>query len=176
MNATDECRCSHCQFALTAYSKAIGKVTNTAWSGDSADVALLACVMFICIEMMQCSNERVLNLVEQGHRLMHQSNTYRNTDSAKRCPLTTSLYSIFGRLRVLAQLFGRSISQLQVAEPYTVQSIPTLEELRNHLYKIVGTIHPFLVSATVVRWNNCSNSNTVELCSEQTKHLSDLKN
>jgi hypothetical protein len=176
MNATNECRCSHCQFALTAYNKAIANLTNTALPGDSADVALLACVMFICMEMMQGSTERVLNLVEQGYRLMHQSNAYRTTNPASRSSLTTSLYTIFVRLRILSQLFGRPIPQLQVAEPHPIHSISTLEELRNHLYKIMGNFHPFLVSASVARWNDFSNSDTVELYSEQIKHLSDLKN
>lgn len=176
IRATDECRCSHCRFALTSYNKAIANINDPALPDDRTDVALLACVMFICLEMLQGSNERVLDLVEKGYRLIHQSDGSPILPPASESSLRTSLYPVFGRLRLLAQLFGRPISQLQGTEHRLLQNSSVLEELCDHLYQIMGRLHPFVISATMARWSNFSNSDVIELFSQQMKHLCELSN
>ena len=161
-----KCACEHCQSALYSYNKSITLLSKRIVEKDSLLVALIACVLFICLESLQGNAEEALNLIHKGCAMM--SNYGGTSDELVTSVNTTTtkldnridkrLIQMFIRLQLLSSLHGRPIEQGESAPKRDVRTATTnyvftdWTEARSTLYAIMEEAHQILRDASYVKW------------------------
>lgn len=106
------------QFAIQCYNNAIGALVTRMKQSDSAgDIALVTCVLFICVEFLQGDEAEALALCLQGSKVLQSvpnTSCGLNTAHISRRQMTSSVIMedvspIFIRLGILSTLFGQPI-------------------------------------------------------------------
>lgn len=152
------------RFALDLYSRAISRFISATTEPDAVLVAIVSCILFICIEFLQDNPFRAISLFRAGRRLL---NDYISKDH-KGSTLTTSLIKelipIFTRLEVtllltrfevirshpeiLADFTGGVLDYKMDYSNHSPIIISSLEDARTHLYDIMAIPIPFIKDAS----------------------------
>lgn len=114
--------------ALSNYNKSIGLLTNLVSSAaQTADVVLLACVLFVCVEFLRGDNEAAFRHFNGGMTIIMDLVSRKQSSTGPR-PLVdrvkSSILPAFNRLEMLSALFGNGASW-----PYPValpDSVPAM--------------------------------------------------
>ena len=141
------------QFAIQCYNKAIAALMKRLEQQDSSEeVALLTCILFICVEFLQGNEAEALALCVKGSKVLHSMQpTDGESDSTPVLQrkggsgmIVDDIVPIFTRLGILSTLFGQPIDTntpaLQLADPPPPElsySFPSLAEARIALYDLM---------------------------------------
>ena len=135
---------THHDQALRWYNRAIAhfKVYIEHYPHGSS-LALLSCLLFICIELQQDNISNTLALLRQGFRLLSST-----ADTVERAN-GNSVASIFARHDVLASTFDTSDSfrRLDNRSLQFKLAFSTLQDARAVLYELVEHDHAFIRTA-----------------------------
>jgi hypothetical protein len=161
-----KCACENCQSALHSYNKSITLLSKRIVENDSLLVALIACVLFICLESLQGNAEQALNLIHKGCAIVSNYGgtsdkliTSVNTTTTKlENRIDKRLIQMFTRLQLLSSLHGRPIAQGESAPKRDVRTATTgyvftdWTDARSTLYTIMEEAHQILRDAGYVKW------------------------
>jgi Fungal specific transcription factor domain len=137
---------SHHQQALTWYNKAISNFKiYIQQKPHGSSLALLSCILFICIEFQQDNMANALALLAQGFKLLSSTPTAIHTVQNHRT-IRDIVASFFARHTVIASTFGTSGWFIRVdkrmLQPYLAFS--TLRDARSALYMWMEHGHAFV--------------------------------
>lgn len=144
------CNCQHCRVALTCYNKAIKGIARDAGDSKNADLALLACLLFIGIEIMQGKIEVATALIQKGHSLLFSVRQAAEDSSGTISPLLETLTYTFERFRLLSGLLvqpleSQSDKRSQMAITMLSQpGVLSFALLRNLLFIVGGDTHQLI--------------------------------
>ena len=95
-------------FALAQYNKAIVLLSKRMDSGAAVEVALLACILFVCIEFLRGDSEPAVRHFRSGMGIALNSLTNDKSRTAKDTVERIREYMLpfFNRIELLANLFG----------------------------------------------------------------------
>jgi hypothetical protein len=166
------------QFAIQCYNKAISALMQRMEQRDSAEeIALLTCVLFICVEFLQGNEAEALTLCVQGSKVLH---SVPNTDcelgfaqtsqgKGKIGMIIEDVSPIFTRLGILSSLFGQPIQttspDMLLTEPTPPElsfSFHALAEARDALYDLMEKGQAVLRAAMICKWAPDNSSITPE--------------
>jgi hypothetical protein len=181
------------QFAIQCYNKAITALMRRMEQDDSAeDIALLTCVLFICIEFLQGNEAEALALYIKGSKVLHSVPNMNcelgpaqvSQRIGKSSMIMKDVSPIFTRLEILSSLFGQSTETSTTMTVLTEPPPPELSfkfqalaEARDALYNVMQTCQAVLRAAMVYKWGPDDSSITPEaLCTVQRRILSNLNN
>lgn len=143
-------------FALTEYTKALSRLRTRLVGSDDhqdcAEVALVACLLFICLEMLQGNRPGAIAHLRTGLRILAGSSrkvvvygcqpglaSFSSTSAL----LDDHLSPVFGRLDYEATMFGEQSPSLSLTYPprkqgdnptlYSPQTFSNLSEARRYL-------------------------------------------
>ena len=100
------------QFALAQYNKSIAYLSKRMSTGSSIEVALLACILFVCVEFLRGDCEPAVNHFKSGMSIALATLSTSSSPMAK----TTSerikehILPFFNRIELLSTLFGNEAS------------------------------------------------------------------
>ena len=136
-----ECHCTRCVQGTKAYNKALSTVFKAEYSGDRIHIPLLACLLFIGIEMMRRSRGQVTAaLATSGIRLLTEDKRAMSSPIVRH-----KLLPAFTRIRLGAFLFDQivllpSLVDCQQDEQCILTgSRSGLELLRDRLFGITAS-------------------------------------
>ena len=134
---------SHHHQALKWYNKAIARFkTHIKHNPDDSSLALLSCLLFICIEFQQENIDNALTLLGQGFNLL--SSTSAENETAHEGSTIRSIVAPFlARHAVLASTFGTShwFTRVEDPVPQSNMSFSTLKDARSVLYTLMERGH-----------------------------------
>ncbi|KAJ9608995.1 hypothetical protein H2200_006766 [Cladophialophora chaetospira] len=141
-----DCMCTHCRQALRYYGKSIRSFSNYLQRSSTqcaADVALLTCLIYICIESYRMNDVNAIALISKGCGMITEASP-ESADSQSKA-LSPRLVNLFDRLWLLANMFGSrkprpTARPSQVLIPSQFPPIDTVETARNRLHDIVASI------------------------------------
>jgi tetratricopeptide (TPR) repeat protein len=156
------------QFAIQCYNKAISALMKRLEQCDSCeDIALLTCILFICVEFLQGNEVEALALCAKGSKVL-QSVPNREcrlgtAEIAQRksniSMVMEDVNPIFTRLAILSNLFGQPIETtrpvLVSTEPLPPElsfSLHGLMEARDALYNLIDMCQEVLKAALLRKW------------------------
>lgn len=141
---------------LQYYSKAIHLVRdriNNANSSESIQVALVCCLLFVCVEMLLCQNINALTHIQTGCRILLDLPESQKNDPKSLVPrykgnfLIKQLEDIFSRLACDATYYGAQSPAMVLHSWDFPTSFPdifrTVEEARRYLDPIMGSVSAF---------------------------------
>ena len=162
-----KCACENCHNALHSYNKSITLLSKRIMEKDSLLVALIACVLFICLESLQGNAEQALDLIYKGCAMVsnyagpsNKLTTSANTTTTKiDNRIDKHLVQMFTRLQLLSSLHGRPVAQGEFAPRCDVRRETTTgymfadwTDARSTLYIIMEEAHQLLRDASHVKW------------------------
>ncbi|CRG84976.1 hypothetical protein PISL3812_02136 [Talaromyces islandicus] len=159
----------HHTFALTQYVKALRRLRdkldrlNSEHDKALSNVALVACLLFMCLEMLQGNHGASLQHLRTGLRILAESHKivpsalcgeeekryYINSQVGKGSPtIDQSLISVFARLDYEATMFDKRAPLLVLQSPYQGgDEIPgvfeSIEQARSQLNKLSSEVFHF---------------------------------
>lgn len=155
------------QFAIQCYNKAISALMRRMEQGDSAgDIALLTCVLFICVEFLQGNEVEALALCLKGSKMLQSvPNTNYDLGTApipqwqmKSSVIMEDVSPTFIRLGILSTLFGQPIETgtplnvlVEPPPPELSFSFRSLSEARDELYNLIETCQVVLCAAMIYK-------------------------
>lgn len=100
------------EFALAQYNKAIVLLSKRMDSGSAIEVALLACILFVCIEFLRGDSEPAVKHFRSGMSIALNSLSNSTSVAAKDTLERIKEYMLpfFNRIELLANLFGEQAS------------------------------------------------------------------
>ena len=181
-------------FALQCYNKAIASLTASLTQGPlDGQIALVTCILFICIESLQGNERAALCLCETGSRILLGPTTTLDDDKGPhlvsgdlfRAPaLRGEVLPIFSRLGIMSALHGHPprlrllYPDATTDDPFT-QSAPAFESIvnaRGALYTLIEKIHRVHVIGADVKWEPQRDEDTaVRLAAQQQELQSALQ-
>lgn len=156
------------QFAIQCYNKAISNLMKRMEQYEAnEDIALLTCVLFVCVEFLQGNQAEALSLTEKGSKVL-RSFTHSNCEldekqasirSCKNSIIVDDLTPIFTRLGVLSGLFvpppEEAAEDVALDDPFLLELLPSVETLgdaRNVLFALMEKGQHLLKAATQHKW------------------------
>ena len=99
------------RFALAQYNKSISHLSKRLNSGASIEVALLACIMFVCVEFLRGDSEPAVNHFRSGMTITLNSLSNDESQTAKASVerIKTYMLPFFNRMELLSTLFGNDV-------------------------------------------------------------------
>ncbi len=91
------------ELALTYYQRALKGASQRTEQQDSEVVAILTCPMFLCMEFMNGKKLQAMALFRHGHGIL------QTHSMPTRVRANASLYPVFERLTLMANLFGHEV-------------------------------------------------------------------
>jgi hypothetical protein len=150
--------------ALSNYNKSIGLLTKLASSSPgSNDVVLLACVLFICVELLRGDDVAAIQHFRGGMTIITDSVYRANNSTATGSKLTIghvndSILPVFNRLEMLFILFGNDASW-----PYPVpltQTIPatfsSVAHARDSMVHLMNLSLRFVRTVQLLEYDPCA--------------------
>ncbi|GAD97737.1 C6 finger domain protein [Paecilomyces variotii No. 5] len=133
------------RLALTWYSRALSNVRNQLDKRSDIDpaVALLSCVLFICVEILQENILEALQLYQQGLQLICSLNSAINSSLRETEILFTGIIvPLFYRLGILSIFYGHDLpAGWPLIRPHgTIISFQTLSDARTTLYSLLSDV------------------------------------
>ncbi|KAL4792270.1 hypothetical protein BDV19DRAFT_256271 [Aspergillus venezuelensis] len=112
------------RFVLEEYNKSISTLIKTlsARRGESIDLTLTTCALFVCLEMLRNNQKEALNHIEAGLRIIHK-HEQGTTASTYQSELYNQLRDLFLRLNLQASFFGRLIIPLKLTSPQSTNTL-----------------------------------------------------
>ena len=176
-------------FALQCYNKAIASLTASLTQGHSdGQIALVTCILFICIESLQGNERAALPLCETGTMILLGPTVALGDDEGPqpvsgdliRAPaLRGEVLPIFSRLGVLSALHGHPprvrvlYPDAMMDDPFT-QSAPAFESTinaRDTLYTLMEKIHRVHVIGADLKWEPQSDEHAAARLATQRQEL-----
>lgn len=100
--------------ALTNYNKSIGMLTKLVSSADkTTDVVLLACILFVCVELLRCDDDAAFRHFKGGMTIIMDAVARKQSFAGPQSMadrIESSILPAFHRLELLSALFGNSAS------------------------------------------------------------------
>lgn len=181
------------QFAIKCYNKAISALMRRIEQQDSAeDIALLTCVLFICVEFLQGNEAEALALCVKGSKVLHSvpktncelSSVYTSEREGNLGMILEDVSPIFTRLSILSCLFGQPVEATMPATVLTERPPPelsfsfhTLSEARDALYNLMEICASVIRAALACKWapdDGCMTPEVLDML--QRRMLSSLDN
>ncbi len=130
------------EFALAQYNKAIALLSKRMDAGSAIEVALLACILFVCVEFLRGDSEPAVKHFRSGMGIALNSLQANNSRAAKETMERIKVYMLpfFNRIELLANLFGEPATwDYQVDLPDSVpESFHNMREARDSVVHIAN--------------------------------------
>ncbi|KAL4816017.1 hypothetical protein BDW67DRAFT_57557 [Aspergillus spinulosporus] len=144
------------QFVLEEYNKSIQVLVKSLPAhsrGESINLALTTCCLFICLEMLRGNRKEALDHIEAGLRIIYKHEQLTSTGPGWTSELYQQLRDLFLRLNLQASFMGRMLA------PISVDSLDTryghiftdLLEARSHLDRLMTKALRFVRSVGIMR-------------------------
>lgn len=166
------------QFGIQCYNKAISALLRRMEQDDqAAPIALLTCVLFVCVEFLQGNEAEALSLCVNGTKVLqsvprakdglaHAQLSWRHSLLAV---IMEDVSPIFTRLGILSTLFGQPMEKgmpptvlTDMPPPELPSSLHTLADARDALYHLMEKCQAVLRAAMVYKWGPANNLITPE--------------
>lgn len=143
------------RFVLEEYNKSIqGLVKSLSVAkGESVDLTLTSCCLFVCLEILRNNRKEALDHIEAGVRII-----YKHEQTSPAGVWTSELYQqlreLFIRLNLQASFMGRTLVPLKLYSSETIQSglaFNDMVEARNHLDQVTTRALLFIRSVGITR-------------------------
>ncbi|KAL5332126.1 hypothetical protein BJX70DRAFT_185575 [Aspergillus crustosus] len=143
------------RFVLEEYNKSIQTLVKSLSSsrGESLDLPLTTCCLFVCLEMLRGNQKEALDHIEAGLRIIHK-HEQTNPLSSHSNELYQELRDLFLRLNLQASFMGRLMIPLRLTPSATVRSglnFTTLSEARSVLDQLMTKALHFIRSVGIMR-------------------------
>jgi hypothetical protein len=105
-----ECTCAHCSQALRQFNKSISAFRaylQRPPMEQSIDIALLSCLIFVCIESYRMNNLNTIDLISKGCWMI--AGVASSDAQSFATTLDENLLKAFDRLWLLSNMFGRHV-------------------------------------------------------------------
>ncbi len=126
----------HHRQALKWYNKAIAQLNHCLQEQQDSSLALLSCLLFVCIEIQQDNISNALTLLEKGFKMLSSIN--------RTSMVGASVAPFFERYAVLASTFGTSDWFRRPNDQPVDLSFSLVQEARSALYKLMERGHAFI--------------------------------
>ncbi|OCT44121.1 hypothetical protein CLCR_00637 [Cladophialophora carrionii] len=142
-----ECVCPRCRQALRHYNKAISSFAQYMQrpsDQQTIDVALLSCLIFICIESYRLSDRIAISLITKGCGMIAEA--MPRAQATQTVAIDSGLLNLFDRLWLLSSMFGHHIprpSQRPASPTSTLGQLPvtgTIQTARDRLHEIITLV------------------------------------
>ena len=144
----------HHTSALRLYNRAIRSVKQRMEDGTGTPlIALLSCVLFICIEVIRDNVFGALSLFTRGSGLLREFGAQIEADE-KGNGLLTLIKSMFSRLGILAATFGHPRPMefpLELVANGEYDAFSNMTEARAALFALISSSHAFFQDCNT--WN-----------------------
>ncbi|EXJ64656.1 hypothetical protein A1O7_00994 [Cladophialophora yegresii CBS 114405] len=139
-----ECVCPRCRQALRHYNKAISSFAEYMQrppDRQAIDVALLSCLIFICIESYRLNDKTAISLISKGCGMIVEARP--RAQETQTIAVDSVLRNQFDRLWLLSSMFGHHIprpSQRPAPSILTAAELPitgTVQTARDRLHGII---------------------------------------
>ena len=148
------------KLALSSYNKAIKYLTKQMQQKDSDLIALLTCVLFICVEFLQDNITQALTLVHQGCAIIQaqeRNSEGKNGDrisQSQQILVDHQVMPMFTRLSVLSALCGRPVVLKIPGDSEQEDSLffIDLRGARSSLYTLMNQGHAIIRKADHSKW------------------------
>ena len=131
------------QFALNQYNKAIMSLSKRLSGDTSIEVALMACILFVCIEFLRGDAEPAVKHFNSGMQIALATLSNRESKHAKAtvARIKEHILPFFNRIELLSTLFGHDASweyqvDLHDAVPKTFRNMRDARDSVVHLANI----------------------------------------
>jgi hypothetical protein len=172
------------KLALSSYNKAIKHLTTQMQHENSDLIALLTCILFICVEFLQDNVNQALTLVHQGCAIIRaQGRTLEERSGdprfqSQQIMIDQQVMPMFTRLTVLSALCGRPavFTVPDETEQEASMSFHDLKGARASLYTLMEQGHAIVRRADACKWLKGENIELEKLRLEHARavHLLDL--
>ncbi|KIW78130.1 hypothetical protein Z517_07963 [Fonsecaea pedrosoi CBS 271.37] len=141
-----DCVCAHCRQALRYYNKSIVALSDSLQepsTPQAAHVALLSCIIFICLEFYRMNDNTGISLISKGCSMVAE--TLNNQSASGTVSIDPSLVKAFDRLWLLAKMFGRQLprpssQQSLISGSFWLPDFDSIEGARDCLHKILERV------------------------------------
>ncbi|KIW72851.1 hypothetical protein PV04_01015 [Phialophora macrospora] len=146
-DSMSECVCARCRQALRHYNKAISSFSQYMQrppNQQAIDVALLSCVIFICLESYRLNDKIAISLISRGCGMIAEAMP-KGPDTPT-IAIDSGLVNLFDRLWLLSSMFGHHIPRPSPRPPQTLDlgSLPpfisTIQTARDSLHEIIAVV------------------------------------
>ena len=142
-NPASYCVCTHCRQALRYYNKSISSFSRYLQqppAEQTADVALLSCIIFICLEFYRMNDSTGISLISQGCSMIAE--TIQAGPSSRAAATDPRLVKLFDRLWLLSSMFGYNLRPptlgfTQIFPPHQLPEFENIEAARDSLNEIM---------------------------------------
>ncbi|KAL4869621.1 hypothetical protein BDV12DRAFT_167706 [Aspergillus spectabilis] len=143
------------RFVLEEYNKSIQTLVKSLASskGESMDLTLTTCCLFVCLEMLRGNKKDALDHIEAGLRIIHKHEQTCSLTSRSN-ELYQELRDLFIRLNLQASFMGRLMIPLKLTPSATIRAgliFTTLSEARSSLDQIMTKALLFIRSVGIMR-------------------------
>ena len=153
------------KLALNSYNKAIKHLTMQMQKRNSDLIALLTCILFICIEFLQENITEALTLVHQGCAILRTQQKPSNEEHGdqksptQQVMIEHQVLPMFNRLTVLSALCGRPATLIVPSEPAPDACLPfiDLRGARASLYLLMNQGHEIIRKSDDCKWIDGAN-------------------
>lgn len=154
------------KLALSSYNKAIKHLTKQMQHGESDLIALLTCILFICVEFLQDNIAEALTLVHQGCAILRGQQTLTDQkdedhkSQSQQVMIDHQVMPMFSRLTVLSALCGRpaTLNIAEVDSQVDSFQFTDLRGARSLLYVLMEQGHAIIRKADACKWAEGENS------------------
>lgn len=143
--------------ALRSYNTSVGRLSQLASSPGTTDTVLLACILFVCIELLRGDPEAAIGHFKGGMAIIADYVSRPESSRSSRLisdRVRTKMLPVFNRLEMLYALFGNDASWQY---PTTLaESVPdtfvSLEHARDSLVNLLNLSLRFVRTMDVCRY------------------------
>jgi hypothetical protein len=170
------------KLALSSYNKAIKYLTRQMQQTDSDLIALLTCVLFICVEFLQDNITQALTLVHQGCAIIQaqertpEGKKIDRISQSQQILVDHQVMPMFTRLSVLSALCGRPVVLKIPEESEQEESLSfiDLRGARSSLFTLMNQGHAIIRKADSCKWLEDESMELESLRLERSKILQQL--
>lgn len=142
------------RFVLEEYNKSIQGLVKSlsAAKGESVDLTLTSCCLFVCLEILRFNRRAALDHIEAGLRIIYKHE--QTSAGAWTSELYQQLRDLFIRLNLQASFMGGTLVPLKLYSSETVQSglaFNDMIEARNQLDQAITRGLLFIRSVGIMR-------------------------
>ena len=145
------------RFALAQYNKAITHLSKRLNSDSSIEVALLACILFVCVEFLRGDCEPAVKHFKSGMTIALTSLSHGETQTAKASAerIKRHILPFFNRIELLSTLFGNDASwDYPVELPDTVPDhFQNMRQARDSIIHLANLSIRFIRSMKSKKYN-----------------------
>lgn len=163
-----DCGCAHCRQTLRHYNKSItsfSQYLQKPASQQTPEVALLSCIIFICLEFYQMNDKNALSLISKGCDLLAES--MRQKPDSRTAAINPIVIKSFERLWLLSSMFGRHFTRplsgsSEVSPFHPPDRMETIEAARDILYEILRLVQSLRLRVFQAQFNTMPASERAE--------------